>query len=107
MQIEYRTLSIHVSESRQAHPEGSEKKHTSAEPKEKQLEADEDYFAGLSYHELSKDQLCQQLNVAEDQGLSDRAASVRLERDGRNVLPHPRTNYFKKFFFYVFGGFCS
>jgi sodium/potassium-transporting ATPase subunit alpha len=106
VQIEYRTLSIHVSESRQVGPDSSDKKPTSAELKDKK-QADEDYFASLTYHELSKDQVCQQLNVAEGQGLSDRAASVRLERDGKNVLPHPKTNYFKKVFWYVFGGFCS
>jgi sodium/potassium-transporting ATPase subunit alpha len=100
VQIEYRTLSIHVSESRHQEPESSEDWKGSA----KQAE---DYFANLTYHELAKEQICQQLNVAPDQGLSDNAAATRLQRDGRNTLPQPRVNYMKKLFFYIFGGFCS
>lgn len=106
VKIEYRTLSIHVSESRQAQPDRASQKHAIADSKLKQ-EASEDYFAGLSYHEQSKQQVCQLLNVAPDQGLSDEAAAVRLERDGRNMLPRQKTNYFKKVFWYTFGGFCS
>ncbi|KAI1840401.1 hypothetical protein JX266_013409 [Neoarthrinium moseri] len=100
VQIEYRTLSIHVSESRHQDLEGSE------DLKDSRKRA-EDYFANLTYHELDKEQICQQLNVAADQGLSDNAAATRLQRDGRNTLPQPRVNYLKKLFFYVFGGFCS
>lgn len=106
MQIEYRTLSIHVSESRHAQPDSASQKHAVTDSKVTQ-EANEDYFAGLSYHELSKEQVCQMLNVAPDQGLSDGPASVRLERDGRNTLPHQKTNYVKKVFWYTFRGFCS
>lgn len=106
VKIEYRTLSIHVSESRQAQPDSASQKHAIADSKLKQEPA-EDYFAGLSYHEQSKEQVCQLLNVAPDQGLSDEAAAARLERDGRNTLPRQKTNYFKKVFWYTFGGFCS
>ncbi|KAK8119650.1 uncharacterized protein PG998_004276 [Apiospora kogelbergensis] len=101
VQIEYRTLSIHVDESRhhEAHLASQEKKTSGA--------GDEEYFSNLSYHELDKEQVCQQLNVDAVQGLSDNAAATRLQRDGRNVLPQPKTNYLKKLFFYIFGGFCS
>ncbi|KAF3020231.1 hypothetical protein E8E14_011893 [Neopestalotiopsis sp. 37M] len=100
VQIEYRTLSIHVSESRHHEPDSSD------DLKNPKKEA-ENYFANLTYHELDKDQICQQLNVAVTQGLSDNAANTRTQRDGKNNLPQPRVNYFKKLFFYVFGGFCS
>ncbi|KAI4594284.1 ATPase Na K transporting alpha [Pestalotiopsis sp. 9143b] len=100
VQIEYRTLSIHVSESRHHDPESSD------DLKNSKRQA-ENYFANLTYHELDKDQICQQLNVALDQGLSDNAAATRLQRDGKNSLPQPKVNYLKKLFFYVFGGFCS
>ncbi|KAH8196769.1 hypothetical protein TruAng_009061 [Truncatella angustata] len=100
VQIEYRTLSIHVSESRHYDPDSSE------DLKRSRKEAD-DYFANLTHHQITKEQICQQLNVAANQGLSDNAAATRLQRDGRNTLPQPRTNYLKKLFFYVFGGFCS
>ncbi|KAI0380506.1 hypothetical protein F5Y04DRAFT_281898 [Hypomontagnella monticulosa] len=98
--IEYRTLSIHVSESRIV---------DSAPPADlKAVDKDDrDYFANLTYHELDPAQVCQQLNVDGAQGLSDSAAARRLERDGANTLPKPKTNYLKKLFFYTFGGFCS
>lgn len=101
IQIEYRTLSIHVSESRQHEPESTDK-----EAKPVGIDAG-DYFSNITHHELAKDQVCQQLNVAVAQGLSPDMAASRLQRDGRNTLPQPKTNYLKKLFFYVFGGFCS
>ncbi|KAI1387922.1 uncharacterized protein F4822DRAFT_437730 [Hypoxylon trugodes] len=100
--IEYRTLSIHVSESRNVD--------STSPPDLKAVDVDKDdrdYFANLTYHELDPAQVCQQLNVDAAQGLSDHAAAIRLERDGANTLPKPKTNYLKKLFFYVFGGFCS
>ncbi|KAI1089860.1 hypothetical protein F5B19DRAFT_495030 [Rostrohypoxylon terebratum] len=98
--IEYRTLSIHVSESRNV---------DSNTPADVKVAAkdDRDYFANLAFHESDPSQVCQQLNVDPDQGLSESAAAMRLERDGENTLPRPKTNYLKKLFFYVFGGFCS
>lgn len=98
IQIEYRTLSIQVSESR--HVE------TAADLKGVKKD-DKDYFANLNFHELSTDQVCQQLNVSQSQGLSENAASLRLQRDGKNTLPRARTNYLKKILLYLFGGFCS
>ncbi|KAI1441150.1 hypothetical protein F5Y02DRAFT_431454 [Annulohypoxylon stygium] len=98
--IEYRTLSIHVSESRNV---------DSNTPADVKVAAkdDRDYFANLTFHESDPSQVCQQLNVDPNQGLSKSAAAMRLERDGENTLPRPKTNYLKKLFFYVFGGFCS
>ncbi|EHK43835.1 hypothetical protein TRIATDRAFT_131293 [Trichoderma atroviride IMI 206040] len=100
VQIEYRTLSIHVSESRQVDsdnlPDIKEKKDNK-----------EEYFSNLTFHELEVDQLCQQLNVSQEMGLSESAAALRIQRDGRNTLPHPKPNYLKKLLMYVFGGFCS
>ncbi|SPQ24185.1 c562cfe2-5e35-4d7c-87f6-6d249c5e9fbc [Thermothielavioides terrestris] len=100
--IEYRTLSIQVAESQAFPDEAGELKGKAAGKKD-----DQDYFANLSFHQLATDQICQQLHVSPDQGLSDEAAARRLERDGRNTLPKPKTNYAKKLFWYVFGGFCS
>ncbi|OAA64349.1 cation-transporting ATPase pma1 [Niveomyces insectorum RCEF 264] len=108
IQIEYRTLSIHVSESRRedgdihTKPDGSK-----ADGKATAKKDDRDYFANLTFHELDAAQLCQQLNVAADTGLSAHAASMRLQRDGKNTLPRPKTNYWLKVLMYLFGGFCS
>jgi len=100
--IEYRTLSIQVAESQAFAEDAADLKGTAAAKKD-----DQDYFANLSFHQLAVDQICQQLNVSSDQGLSSESAARRLERDGQNTLPHPKTNYAKKLFWYLFGGFCS
>ena len=101
--IEYRTLSIHVAESQAFADDVAVSKGTAAASKRD----DQDYFANLSFHQLSVDQICQQLNVSSGQGLSEEMFARRLERDGQNTLPRPKTNYAKKLFWYLFGGFCS
>ncbi len=100
--IEYRTLSIQVAESQAFADNAADLKGPAAPKKD-----DQDYFANLSFHHLAVDQICQQLNVSADQGLSAESAARRLERDGLNTLPRPKTNYAKKLFWYLFGGFCS
>ncbi len=100
--IEYRTLSIQVAESQAFADDVADIKGTAKAKKD-----DQDYFANLSFHQLTIDQICQQLNVSYDQGLSQESAARRLERDGQNTLPRPKTNYAKKLFWYLFGGFCS
>ena len=98
IQIEYRTLSIQVSEAKRI----DEPKDIDADPK-----GLDDYFSSLQFHELQVEQLCQQLNVSQRDGLSTDIAAQRMERDGPNTLPKPQTNYMRKLFGYVFGGFCS
>ncbi|CAI0641644.1 unnamed protein product [Colletotrichum noveboracense] len=100
IQIGYRTLSIHVSESQHAA--------ANTEPDLKAAkEGDDEYFAELNFHTLPGAQVCQQLGVSSDQGLSEDEASTGLQKNGPNTLPEPKTNYLKKLFVYVFGGFCS
>lgn len=103
IQIEYRTLSINVAESRAVDTEESLADLKGATIKKD----DEDYFSNLNYHELNTEQVLQQLNVSRNDGLSDSMAANRQQRDGRNTLPKPKTNYWKKILGYVFGGFCS
>lgn len=100
--IEYRTLSIQVGESQAYGDDIADLK-----GKETAKKDDHDYFANLNFHQLPVDQICQQLNVDHAQGLSKEAAARRLERDGHNTLPKPKTNYAMKLFWYLFGGFCS
>ncbi|KAF4584030.1 ATPase, P-type, transmembrane domain protein [Ophiocordyceps camponoti-floridani] len=101
VQIEYRSLSMHVAESTRVNNLADDK----------DLVKDKDdhdaYFAGLSYHKLSTHDICQQLNVSRTAGLSDEAAARRLARDGRNTLPRAKSNYAAKLLTYLFGGFCS
>ncbi|KAJ5717411.1 hypothetical protein N7488_003057 [Penicillium malachiteum] len=98
--IEFRTLSIQISES-QTRP-----KEIIAEPPREKL-PNQDYFESLDFHTITQDKVCQEFNVDPRFGLSAESAATRLQRDGRNVIAHHRENYFKKIFFYVFGGFCS
>ncbi|KAJ6109606.1 hypothetical protein N7486_001841 [Penicillium sp. IBT 16267x] len=98
--IEFRTLSIQISES-QTRP----KEVVADTPKEKV--PNQDYFESLDFHLLSQEQVCQEFNVDQRFGLSAETAAQRLQRDGRNVIAQTRENYLKKIFFYVFGGFCS
>ncbi|OAA72196.1 ATPase, P-type, transmembrane domain protein [Cordyceps fumosorosea ARSEF 2679] len=107
IQIEYRTLSINVAESRAVETEQSSADDAKTAAGAKGDKADEDYFANLSYHQLSTDQITQQLNVSRTEGLSASAAGHRQQREGRNTLPKAKTNYWKKVLGYVFGGFCS
>lgn len=98
--VEFRTLSIHVSESQNAPKEV---------PRDAQKEKHphQDYFENLDFHILSPEKLCQEFNVDQRTGLTASSAATRLQRDGKNVIAHHRENYLKKIFFYVFGGFCS
>ena len=98
--IEFRTLSIQVSES-QAVP----KEAVTDRPKEKP--PNQDYFESLDFHIISRERLCQEFNVDARTGMSNLSAASRLQRDGKNVIVHHGESYLKKVFFYVFGGFCS
>ncbi|KAJ5096959.1 hypothetical protein N7456_007680 [Penicillium angulare] len=98
--IEFRTLSIQISES-QTRP----KEVVHEPPKDKV--PNQDYFESLDFHTIPQDKICQEFNVDPRFGLSVEAAAKRLQRDGKNIIAHHRENYLKKIFFYVFGGFCS
>ena len=100
--IEFRSLSFQVGESQAK----DEKKHYSKVDKDGK-DDDKDYFAKLDFHLLEGPQICKQLDVNPDNGLSTSEAASRLSRDGANTFPGRRENYLKKLFFYVFGGFCS
>ncbi|KAK6529809.1 hypothetical protein TWF281_008968 [Arthrobotrys megalospora] len=98
--IEFRTLSIQVSESQAIARTGSKEQDDGKAP-------NKDYFEGLDFHILSPAGICQLFVSSPDEGLTSNAAATRLQRGGKNVLPHRRENHAKKLFFYVFGGFCS
>jgi sodium/potassium-transporting ATPase subunit alpha len=99
--IEFRTLSIQVSESQAAASQPPIKRTKSSET------ATQEYFEQLDYHILSTKKVCDRFNVLEAQGLSHNAAATRLQRDGKNEIPHPKERYLGKLLRYVFGGFCS
>jgi sodium/potassium-transporting ATPase subunit alpha len=101
--IEFRTLSIQISESQNVPEEVLKARQKKDAPPNK----DKDYFESLDFHLLPSDHLCQQFNVDPARGLSKSAADMRLQRDGRNVISKHTENYLKKILLYIFGGFCS
>lgn len=98
--VEFRTLSIHVTDSMKV-PNGK-----SAKKDNKDVD-DSEYFAAMDFHALTSDEVTQRFNSSQTLGLDPSAAETRLSRNGQNVLEQKRPNYFKKVFWYVFGGFCS
>lgn len=100
--IEFRTISFQVSESQAIGRTLSKDKKATTKKDD-----DKNHFDSIDFHTLSGTQVCQQFNVLPEQGLSSTAASTRLQRNGKNILPQRRENYMKKLFGYVFGGFCS
>lgn len=61
----------------------------------------------LEYHTKSISELCLLLGVDLNLGLDKLQSSRRLIKNGKNQLSKPKTNYFKKIFWYFFGGFGS
>lgn len=99
--IEFRTLSIQISESQADAKNPPNKGGSSGD------DANKDYFEQLDYHMLGVKNVCDRFNVFQEQGLSDNAAATRLLRDGRNQIPSPPERIFRKILLYIFGGFCS
>ncbi|ORX48828.1 putative Na/K ATPase alpha 1 subunit [Hesseltinella vesiculosa] len=98
--IKFRTLSINVTNSI-----GGDTAETVGK-KKKDMD-DSEYFASLSFHKLSNDDIVKQLNSSEKLGLDSTSAQTRLKLNGRNVFITRRPNYVWKILRYVFGGFCS
>ncbi|KFZ19227.1 hypothetical protein V501_00753 [Pseudogymnoascus sp. VKM F-4519 (FW-2642)] len=98
--LEFRTLSIGLSESNQISRE--------FDGKEEKLRTEElDYFVNLDFHSVAAEQVLKSLDTSEKLGLDATTAAASLERDGRNTLPKVRDQYWRKIFWYIFGGFCS
>lgn len=94
--IEFRTLSIHVTESMKVTDKDAKKDMD-----------DSEYFASMDFHKLTAQEVTQRFNTSETQGLDLNSAESRLKRNGENVLVQHRPNYVLKTLGYIFGGFCS
>ncbi|GMK56262.1 hypothetical protein CspeluHIS016_0301020 [Cutaneotrichosporon spelunceum] len=90
---EFRTLSIHVTDSL-ASP-GAHAKHKAVRE-----------LSELDWHRMSVEDALQRLNVSPKSGL-DSAQVKRRQAAGLNEITPPPRNLFRKWFFYVFGGFGS
>lgn len=117
--IEYRTLSIHVYDSKRFEGPGGvdkakAKKNTWRWGGNKTIAQDGaalddnvDFFGQLDIHSVTPHLVCQRFNVSPDIGLDSPAAAKRLQRNGPNVFAKRKSQYWKKILRYVFGDFCS
>ncbi|KAF9141614.1 hypothetical protein BGX30_004475 [Mortierella sp. GBA39] len=111
--IEFRTLSIHVTETHRSNKGGtttafgSKGKSKSKAPKDEGITSETDFFATVDFHKLTPAEINLRFNSNEALGLEQVEAERRLRTNGPNTLVSRKPNYAKKIFGYVFGGFCS
>lgn len=106
--IEFRTLSVHVTETQRSGKDGIFKKDAKGKKKkEDDLTSETDYFATVDFHKLTAAELALRFNSNEALGLPQNEAQRRLQANGPNSLNVRKPNYIKKVLGYVFGGFCS
>ncbi|KAF8929919.1 hypothetical protein EDD21DRAFT_379425 [Dissophora ornata] len=112
--IEYRTLSIHVTETHRSGKNGfiaGDSKKSSwgfkGKSKEEDLSSEADFFSTVDFHKLSETEINLRFNSNETLGLAKADAERRLKANGPNTLTVRKPNYAKKIFGYLFGGFCS
>ncbi|KAK0457372.1 uncharacterized protein EV420DRAFT_1644129 [Desarmillaria tabescens] len=89
---EFRTLSIHVEETRDGRADAK------AKPVVKEI-------ADLDWHELDTLEVLTRLGVSEKAGLDGPMVIRRLAQNGKNVITPLPKNLHKRIFFYIFGGF--
>ncbi|OAQ30593.1 calcium-transporting ATPase 1 [Linnemannia elongata AG-77] len=116
--IEFRTLSIHVTETHRSGKNGGMPaygKEREAKPsrfwkgksKEDVLVTETDFFSTVDFHKLSESEVNLRFNSDPTSGLTQPEADRRLKANGLNTLESPKPNYFKMILGYTFGGFCS
>ncbi|KAF9940794.1 hypothetical protein BGZ67_006811 [Mortierella alpina] len=114
--IEYRTLSIHVTETHRSGKLGNVPPKASSTSrwgwkgkakKEQELASETDFFTAVDFHKLSESEVNLRFNSHESLGLSQHEAERRLHTNGPNTLEVRKPSYVKKILGYLFGGFCS
>ncbi|KAG0254265.1 hypothetical protein BGZ95_006094, partial [Linnemannia exigua] len=115
--IEFRTLSIHVTETHRSGKNNGGLPSYGKEPKpsrfwkrkqkEEVLDTETDFFSAIDFHKLSESEINLRFNSDPTSGLSQPEAGRRLKANGLNTLDSPKPNYFKMILGYTFGGFCS
>ncbi|KAI1315762.1 hypothetical protein EDD11_000365 [Mortierella claussenii] len=106
--IEFRTLSIHVTETQRSNKTGDFKIKSKGKGKsDEDLTAETDFFATVDFHKLTSAELALRFNTNETLGLEQTEAARRLSSNGPNTLATRKPNYVKKLLGYIFGGFCS
>ncbi|KAG0269640.1 hypothetical protein BGZ95_001997 [Linnemannia exigua] len=105
--IEFRTLSIHVTETHRSHKDGSKDNKGKSKPKDEGITSETDFFSTVDFHKLTPTEISLRFNTNETLGLEQAEAERRLRANGPNTLVSRKPNYVKKTLGYVFGGFCS
>ncbi|KAF9166587.1 hypothetical protein BGX21_000259 [Mortierella sp. AD011] len=107
--IEFRTLSIHVTETHLSNKTGDlqTSKRKGKGKSDADLTAETDFFATIDFHKLTPAEIALRFNSNEALGLEQAEAHRRLQAHGPNTLDTHKPNYIKKILGYLFGGFCS
>ncbi|KAF9085374.1 hypothetical protein BGX23_009708 [Mortierella sp. AD031] len=104
--IEFRTLSMQVTETQCSNKTG-EFKNNKGKNKNEDVEPETDFFSTIDFHKLTIAEVSLRFNTNETMGLAQAEAQRRLASNGPNILDTRKPNYIKKVLKYVFGGFCS
>ncbi|KAF3937610.1 hypothetical protein ABW19_dt0204145 [Dactylella cylindrospora] len=75
--------------------------------KEKQKDKKITELAESDYHTISQNELLSRFSTSIDQGLSREQVQRKLQEYGRNVPAKPPSQFFRRLFGYLFGGFGS
>ncbi|KAG0297009.1 hypothetical protein BGZ96_007893 [Linnemannia gamsii] len=116
--IEFRTLSIHVTETHRSEKNGGmpaygkerelkSSRFWKGKRKEDDLVIETDFFSAVDFHKLPESEINLRFNSESTTGLTQQESSRRLKANGLNTLDSPKPNYFKMIIGYTFGGFCS
>ncbi|KAF9184051.1 hypothetical protein BGZ51_003587 [Haplosporangium sp. Z 767] len=105
--IEFRSLSIHVTDTQRSNKTGEFTRDPNKDKKDQDFSAEADFFATVDFHKLSLAEIDLRFNSSNDQGLQQVEAQRRLQANGPNTLDTRRPSYLKKILGYLFGGFCS
>ncbi|KAF9117309.1 hypothetical protein BGX30_005604, partial [Mortierella sp. GBA39] len=107
--IEFRTLSMQVTETQRSNKTGDFKTSKGKNKNEDDdvAEPETDFFSTIDFHKLTNPEVSLRFNTNETLGLSQAEAQRRMSTDGPNTLDTRKPNYIKKALGYVFGGFCS
>ncbi|KAF9402032.1 hypothetical protein BGX21_011456 [Mortierella sp. AD011] len=112
--IEFRTLSIHVTEThrsgKQSNVLAKSKKSSwgwKGKDQDEDLLDETDFFTTTDFHKLTDAEVYLRFNTNESLGLTKAEAERRFKTNGPNTLTARKPNYLKKVLGYLFGGFCS